>query len=215
MADRVGQPVPIEGTISGWVHEHDQPTVCVDTLTDPRASELAINRGIRSMVVVPLHHGDEHVGQLQVLSETPGAFTEEDVRTLELLTVVLSSAMSHAAEFEAKRDQVEALALFKAVYEGAPIGVVLLSLEGRVVESNPAFRDMLGYTVEELAAMSIRDFTHPDDVRKNQQLIDEMKAGTRESFHLDKRYVRQGRRGTCGARSPPRCTATHREAPSS
>ena len=70
------------------------------------------------------------MGQLQVLSEVPDAFSDDDVSTLELLTVVLSSAMSHAAEFEAKRDQVEALALFEAVYEGAPIGVTLLSPEG-------------------------------------------------------------------------------------
>jgi diguanylate cyclase (GGDEF)-like protein/PAS domain S-box-containing protein len=189
VADSVGMHVPLEGTITGWVHEHDQPTVCVDTTTDPRAGELAKQHGIRSMVVVPLHHGDEPVGQLQILSETPGAFSEEDVRTLELLTVVLSSAMSHSAEYEAKRDQVEALALFQAVYEGAPIGVVLLSLEGAVVESNPAFRDMLGYTAEELATMSLRDFTHADDVRRNQQLIDEMRVGTRDSYHLDKRYV--------------------------
>jgi diguanylate cyclase (GGDEF)-like protein/PAS domain S-box-containing protein len=191
MAARVGQLVPLEGTVTGWVHEHDEPTVCADTLTDPRAGELAIQRGIRSMVVVPLHHGDERVGQLQVLSELPGAFSEADVGTLELLTVVLSSAMSHAAEYEAKRDQVEALALFEAVYEGAPIGVVLLSLDGNVVESNPAFCEMLGYTAEELAVMSIKGFTHPDDLRRNLQLIEEMKAGTRESFHVDKRYVRK------------------------
>ena len=191
MADRVGEHVPFEGTLAGWVHEHGRPTVCADTLTDPRASGLAAQWGIRSMVIVPLRHGDEHVGQLQVLSEEPDAFTQEDVRTLELLTVVLSSAMSHAAEFEAKRDQVEALALFQAVYEGAPIGVVLLSPEGQVIESNPAFREMLGYSRDELAPLSIRDFTHPEDVRKNIQLLDEMKAGTRDSFHLDKRYVRK------------------------
>jgi diguanylate cyclase (GGDEF)-like protein/PAS domain S-box-containing protein len=191
IADRTGQHIPLDGTLTGWVHEHGRPTICVDTLTDPRASALAIERGIRSMVIVPLTHGDEHVGQLQVLSEVPGAFTDEDVSTLELLTVVLSSAMSHAAEFEAKRDQVEALALFQAVYEGAPIGVVLLSPEGKTIESNPAFRQMLGYSSDELDSMNLRDFTHPEDLRKNLQLLDEMTSGKRDSFHFDKRYLRK------------------------
>ena len=57
---------------------------------------------------------------------------------------------------EAKREQVEALALFEAVYAGAPIGVTLVSPEGRNIESNPAFLEMLGYTGDELAEMTRR-----------------------------------------------------------
>jgi diguanylate cyclase (GGDEF)-like protein/PAS domain S-box-containing protein len=191
MAERIGQVVPLDGTLTGWVHEHDRSTVCVDAATDPRAGAPAVELGIRSVVIVPLRHGDGPVGQLQVLSEVPGAFTEEDVDTLELLSVVLSAAMSHAAEFEAKHDQVEALALFQAIYEGAPIGVTLLSPEGHNIRSNPAFLDMLGYTADELAAMSLRDYTHPDDIDQNTRLFRDLVAGTRETPRFEKRYLRK------------------------
>ena len=191
IADRVGQVVPLEGTLTGWVHEHDRSAICKDTLRDPRASDLAIQSGIRSMVIVPLRHGEEHVGQLQVFSEVPDAFDDDDVSTLELLTVVLSSAMSHAAEFEAKRDQIEALALFQAVYEGAPIGVTLLSPEARNIASNPAFVQMLGYSAEELEIMTIRDYTHPDDVAQNLRFFGDLISGRRESYQFEKRYIRK------------------------
>jgi len=191
MSRFVDTRVPMEDTLTGWVHSHGRPTICHDTEVDPRGGALARDRGIRSMVLVPLHHGDEAVGQLQVLSRRPDAFTEEDQNTLELLSVVLSSALSHAAEFEAKRDQVETLALFETVYAGAPIGVTLVTPDGHNVQSNPAFEEMLGYTSEELASMTIRDYTHADDVERNLDLFNDMMAGNRDFFRLEKRYFRK------------------------
>src|SRR5467141_3916237 len=89
ITDRLTDRVPLEGTLTGWVHEHGRATICDDTLTDDRMGPLAAKHGIRSMAVVPLRHGDENIGQLQVLSDQPGAFNDEDVSTLELLSVVL------------------------------------------------------------------------------------------------------------------------------
>ena len=40
--------------------------------------------------------------------------------------MVLSSALSHAAEFESKRQQVDALARFETMYKGAAIGITLV-----------------------------------------------------------------------------------------
>jgi PAS domain S-box-containing protein len=75
---------------------------------------------------------------------------------MELLSVVLSGAMAHAAEFEAKRDQVQALARFEATFANALTGMVLLDLHGRILESNPAIQKLLGYTHEELAGKRLR-----------------------------------------------------------
>ena len=143
------------------------------------------------MVLVPLRHVEGEVGQLQVLSKELDAFTEDDVSTLELLSVALSSAMSHAAEFEAKRAQVEALARFETVYEGAPIGIALVSPDARIVESNPAFGQMLGYDDEELAGMAMQRLVHPDEIQSTAQLLDEMMDGQRDFYSLEGRFVRK------------------------
>jgi diguanylate cyclase (GGDEF)-like protein/PAS domain S-box-containing protein len=188
---QAGQTVPLGGTLTGWVHTTGRSTICIDTLSDERVGPLAAQRGIRSMAIVPLRHSEEAIGQLQVLSDLPDAFNEEDVSTLELLSVVLSAAMSHAAEFEAKRDQVEALALFEAVYQGAPIGVALLSTDGRVIESNPALEEMLGYTSEELLTMTLTDYTHTDDIERTLEMFTEMMTGDLDTYRLEKRYQRK------------------------
>ena len=46
---------------------------------------------------------------------------------------------------------------------------------------------MLGYTGDELAQMHYTDVTHPDDRELGKQ--QELDAGTREAFSLDKRYI--------------------------
>ena len=79
----------------------------------------------------------------------------------------------------------------RVAFEKAPIGVVLKDPGGRPWESNPAFGRMLGYSEEELRGMVRADFTHPEDVEKDAELYEELLRGERESFQLEKRYVRK------------------------
>jgi PAS domain-containing protein len=97
---------------------------------------------------IPLQRGDELAGELQAFSTGPDPFTTEDRSTLELLSSVLSAALIRALE-------VDALTMSRTIFQKAPIGIVrVLAPEGRMVEANPAFENMLGYTAAELAVMS-------------------------------------------------------------
>jgi GAF domain-containing protein len=122
VADLVGQSLGMDDTFSGSVYRSNISAICHDTST--LANPLAARRGIGSMVAVPLRHRDDTVGILSVLSPEPRAFVERDLETLELLSVVLSLAISHAAEFEARRAQFDALARFRTMFDGASIGMV-------------------------------------------------------------------------------------------
>jgi signal transduction histidine kinase len=59
--------------------------------------------GLRSMIVVPLHHNGRAVGVLKVLSTGPSAFAERDARALQLMAGLIGAAMSNAAEFESRQ----------------------------------------------------------------------------------------------------------------
>ncbi len=191
MVDTVGTRVSIEDSLPGWWYRHDESAILGDALTDPRAGPLARELGMRSVAAVQLRHRDEKAGQLIVISTKPDAFIEGDLETLELLSVVLSSALSHAAGFESKRQQVDALARFQTMYEEAAIGITLLSPEGHSIAANAAFEEMFGYTENELATMFLRDYTHPDDIEENEALFGEMMAGRRDSYRLEKRFLRK------------------------
>jgi diguanylate cyclase (GGDEF)-like protein len=92
-----------DSSLSGLALDLDQVLHCHDTEVDPRIDRAASRRvNARSMIAVPLRHGDDAFGVLKVYSSNPGAFTGEDVETLQLLTESISAQMAHASLFELK-----------------------------------------------------------------------------------------------------------------
>jgi two-component system, cell cycle sensor histidine kinase and response regulator CckA len=77
---------------------------------------------------------------------------------------------------------------FRAMFESAPIGAALISLEGRVMGANLALQRMLGYDEEELAERSIGEITHPEDVDTDFELLAELVEGKRDRYEIEKRY---------------------------
>ena len=139
---------------------------------------------------VPLLHRGRNVGSLSVAKE---AGTDEDCRTLELLAVLLSSAVSVAAEREARREQVEALARFETIFEQAPIGIGLVSLDGRLVNTNSVMRDISGRSAEELASRNVGEYTVPEDVDRVVELFTAMLKGEHDSYrHEHRLYSKDG-----------------------
>ncbi|HXF37908.1 MAG TPA: PAS domain S-box protein [Actinomycetota bacterium] len=81
--------------------------------------------------------------------------------------------------------------VFRAIFEEAGIGMALVDLEGRPVAANRRLQEILGYTEPELRSMTFPEFTHPDDVRADWELFEELVRGERSHYQLDKRYLRK------------------------
>jgi PAS domain S-box-containing protein len=84
----------------------------------------------------------------------------------------------------------ESEARFRAMFEGAPIGISLLDAEGRYLAVNPARLRMLGYTEEELIGRHFRDVTHEEDVEYDRQVNDQARERGDHNFQLEKRFLR-------------------------
>lgn len=80
---------------------------------------------------------------------------------------------------------------FRVMFENAPFGVALVDADGRPVLVNRALEDMLGYSAEQLKRMRFTDFTHPDDARADEDLFHQVLRGERESYRIEKRYIRR------------------------
>jgi PAS domain S-box-containing protein len=82
-------------------------------------------------------------------------------------------------------------ALFRSIFESAPIGIILTDATGRPHECNPAVERILGYTADELRTMRITDITHPDDVEEIERALRAIIEGELEQIYFEKRYVRK------------------------
>jgi PAS domain S-box-containing protein len=79
-------------------------------------------------------------------------------------------------------------AIFRELFEGAPIGMALLALDERFLRVNASFCRMVGYSNEELRQRTAEDITFTGDIETGRQLAQSLLHGTAR-FTGDKRYI--------------------------
>lgn len=80
---------------------------------------------------------------------------------------------------------------FQLTFDNAPVGMALVSLDGLFVRGNHALSEILGYSSEDLAGLRFQEITHPDDLKRDLELIDELLRDEIRRYELAKRYIRK------------------------
>ena len=78
---------------------------------------------------------------------------------------------------------------FRSIFEHAPIGVAMVSLEGRYLQVNRSLCEILGYTEEELQALTWQEIHPPDDLAASLAHACRIVEGEFPSYHLEKRFL--------------------------
>jgi len=107
------------------------------------------------------------------------------------ITATLSSGEDITVRQQAQEQLRRREEQLRLTLEHAPIGIVTAGLDGKLLNVNPAFCNILGYQAGELTRISIEDITHPDDRKKSIARFDALVNGEIDSFEMEKRYVRR------------------------
>jgi diguanylate cyclase (GGDEF)-like protein/PAS domain S-box-containing protein len=78
--------------------------------------------------------------------------------------------------------------LFEGAFEDAAIGMALLAFDGRWLEVNRSFCEVLGYTLEELLELSFEEITHPEDLATDLGQVGRLLADELRYYQVEKRY---------------------------
>jgi PAS domain S-box-containing protein len=78
---------------------------------------------------------------------------------------------------------------FKTIFENAGIGIVLLDTKRKILNSNRAFQKFMKYSEEELSLLTLKEITHPSDYEVDEKLFEEVAAGKRTDYTIEKRYL--------------------------
>jgi signal transduction histidine kinase len=151
------RPTLVEGIV-GRAFATRATQVVPDVTRDPDYRERS--PGVRSEMCVPLAAGERLLGVLNVESNVPTTFSDEDVRAVESLGEAIVLGLENArlyAQVSAQRARLE------AVIESSRDGLVLVGTDGRLLlVSEPALRqlglqgssqDWFGWPGEALDAM--------------------------------------------------------------
>jgi len=80
---------------------------------------------------------------------------------------------------------------WRAIFENSAVGIAVTNPEGAYIATNRAYQKMLGYTDEELRALSFLDLTYEEDRQTNGTLARELWEGKIPQFQYEKRYRRK------------------------
>ena len=80
---------------------------------------------------------------------------------------------------------------WRSMFEASAVGIALTDKNRRFVAANKAFQRMIGYTEEELCCLGPIEITYGDDREASREMLDEMLAGRRPDYHVEKRYRRK------------------------
>jgi diguanylate cyclase (GGDEF)-like protein/PAS domain S-box-containing protein len=95
------------------------------------------------------------------------------------------------ASFTDISSQVDLEQRFRATFDQAAVGIAHVAEDGRFQLVNRKLCEILGYTREELGALSVFDLSHPDDRDVTLALRRKMRANEIDSFSVIKRYLRK------------------------
>ena len=117
------------------------------------------------------------------------AWSQQEIQALETAGRIIAAAIIRDADHRAL---AESEARFRGIFEHGPVGIVLAGPDYMIIEANPAFSRMIGYSRDELLFFSFRDITHPDDIHGNERGIMDLMLGKLPIYRVEKRYIRKG-----------------------
>lgn len=82
-------------------------------------------------------------------------------------------------------------ARLRAVFEASPAGIVVLDREGGHTQWNQAWCAFLGYSSEELATMTILDFSPPEEHERVKERLEAVFSGSVQGYSFERSYLRK------------------------
>src|SRR6476469_8298198 len=145
----------------------------------------------RSLMFVPLRHGDRITGILSIQSYTPDAYDQNDLIVLQELADHCGGAIerlrieNELRESQAQLARTEAFALVMTAHVG---------LDGRWLKVPPTLCNLLGVEESRLLGTPVEAVLHPDDVGTELAERERLLRGETRTLDLETRWVRPGGR---------------------
>ncbi len=167
--------------------------------------------GFHAVLAFPARAGGSITAVIECFSRTPRPVLAEVVDTLEAIghqvgnfreRKIAEEALKHAAEeLEVRvRQRTEQLAgalealsnsemRFRAMFEGAPLGIALVNTAGLITERNPVLERMLEYPEGSLYGVRFDALIWPEDRAQASRYFQDLLDGKRSQYRVELRFL--------------------------
>ena len=80
---------------------------------------------------------------------------------------------------------------YREAFTQAGVAMAMVALDGRYLNVNRAFCQLVGYERSEMLDRTFQSLTHPDDLELGLQETRDLAGGDIDEYHLEKRYIRR------------------------
>ncbi len=202
-----GRRFPLNSCISGWVMLNKCEVIIPDIFVDKRIPVDAYRPTfVKSLAMVPVRRTEPvaaigaywafaHAASEQ---EMEVLFTLADAASVAITNVELTTRLSRSLADSLQREQYEQYQReshhkleerFGRIYEFAALGIIIETADGSVLQCNPAFSRMIGYSQDEIRQQSFFSFIHPEDRVENLKQITSLLNGDISGFEIESRFV--------------------------
>ncbi|WP_312627663.1 diguanylate cyclase [Scandinavium sp.] len=122
---------------------------------------------------------------------TPQAYAMSNAPWLPFLMMLLPANVMTMVmyAFRAERKHItESEERFRNAMEYSAIGMALVSTEGQWLQANKALCNFLGYSQNELRAMTFQQLTWPEDLDNDLAQLEQLVSGEINTYTMEKRY---------------------------
>ncbi len=156
----------------------------------PQALQLLRNSGLDLPFIIVTGTAGETAAVEAMRAGAHDYLTKEH---LARLAPALERELQDAATRQERRLAQELLdrseESFRQIFEEAPVGMILLDVDGRLLRANESFCVMLERTEADLIGVHFADFTHPDDLVLERDLANRLLAAEIPFYEVEKRYL--------------------------
>ncbi|MHB8745607.1 MAG: PAS domain S-box protein [Gammaproteobacteria bacterium] len=188
---------PVAEQITGWTADEarGRPLETVFNIINEKTrvpTPNPIAKVLREGIVVGLANHTALIGKngTETAIEDSAAPIRDTQGNISGAVMVFHDVSGRRKAEDALRSNEEWL---RAIFNQAAVGIAVTNLDGRFLETNKRFADIVGYTRDELQQHTFADITHPDDLPETRDHMGQLLAGKISDYSLEKRYVKKDR----------------------
>jgi PAS domain S-box-containing protein len=170
----------VASRIKGSPGTRNIPIIMITAVDDRKARMLGLSAGAEDFLTKPVDRAELCVRVRNLLRlKAYGDYHDKYAQMLEREVGFRTAAL------------VESERLYRSTFDGAPVGIVHVGVDGRWLKVNQRLCDLLGYSREELQELNGQELTQPEQVPGETDSLRRMAAGTMERYVVDERRYRR------------------------